>query len=61
MANTIWLTGLSGSGKTTIGKYLERFIMTEATVIDGDDLRKGLNSDLGFSMEDRNKNVERAA
>jgi adenylylsulfate kinase len=61
MGNTIWLTGLSGSGKTTLAKYLEHFIMTEAIIIDGDDLRKGVNADLGFSMEDRNKNVERAA
>lgn len=61
MATTIWLTGLSGSGKTTIGKYLEHFIMTEAVIIDGDDLRKGINADLGFTMEDRDKNVERAA
>lgn len=61
MGNTIWLTGLSGSGKTTIAKYLEHFIMTDAVIIDGDQLRRGLNADLGFSMQDRNKNVERAA
>src|SRR3990170_1974648 len=51
----IWLTGLSGAGKTTLGNSvfnkLKKF--EKVIILDGDELRKGLNSDLGFSMEDR--------
>jgi adenylyl-sulfate kinase len=59
---TVWLTGLSGSGKTTISstvhtELLARGIRTET--LDGDALRRHLNSDLGFSKKDRDENVRR--
>jgi len=60
----IWLTGLSGSGKTTISTELEKIIRRSnkrACVLDGDDLRRGLSSDLGFSPEDRAENIRRVA
>jgi bifunctional enzyme CysN/CysC len=60
----IWLTGLSGSGKSTIANALEkRFIELgkHAYVLDGDNLRLGLNKDLGFTREDRAENVRRVA
>jgi len=61
---TIWLTGLSGSGKSTIAKLLEYKLIEQgvhAYVLDGDNLRHGLNSDLSFSPEDRCENIRRAA
>jgi bifunctional enzyme CysN/CysC len=61
---TVWLTGLSGSGKSTIAKELERQLMQEghlAFVLDGDNLRHGLNRDLGFSAADRSENIRRVA
>jgi len=61
-ANTIWLTGLSGAGKTTLGKYLRyNFFALNTVIIDGDELRKTINADLGFTSEDRDKNITRAA
>jgi len=54
----LWFTGLSGSGKTTIAKALKNSIFN-SIILDGDDLRKGLCSDLGFSVPDRNENVRR--
>ncbi|QIS13854.1 adenylyl-sulfate kinase [Nocardia arthritidis] len=61
---TIWLTGLSGSGKSCLGVELER-LLTErgrpAYLLDGDNLRHGLNSDLGFSARDRRENIRRVA
>ena len=63
-AVTVWLTGLSGSGKSTIARELERTLHTQgrhAFVLDGDTLRTGLNQDLGFSREDRAENVRRTA
>ncbi len=59
----IWLTGLSGSGKSTIAMELERRLFLkglQVTVLDGDNLRYGLCSDLGFSPEDRTENIRRA-
>ena len=59
---TVWLTGLSGSGKSTIAYDVERRLIDRnraAYVLDGDNLRHGLNSDLGFSQEDRTENVRR--
>jgi len=61
MNSTIWLTGLSGAGKTTLAKHLKKNSMPQVVIIDGDELRKGLNADLSYSKEDRNKNIERAA
>jgi adenylylsulfate kinase len=60
----IWLTGLSGAGKTTIGVALERELKARGLYIerlDGDTVREGLTRDLGFSKEDRDKNIERVA
>ncbi len=58
----IWLTGLSGSGKSTIGYALERRLNGSSHltyVLDGDNVRHGLCSDLGFSHEDRTENIRR--
>lgn len=61
----VWLTGLSGSGKTTAAAALAKTIhartIHRAYVLDGDRLRAGLNSGLGFSPSDREENVRRAA
>jgi adenylylsulfate kinase len=60
----IWLYGLSGSGKSTLAHLLERALYEEgrATVLlDGDNLRTGLNSGLGFTEEDRRENIRRVA
>jgi bifunctional enzyme CysN/CysC len=59
---TIWLTGLSGSGKSTVAARVERLLIDAgrpAYVLDGDNLRHGLNADLGFSDDDRRENVRR--
>ena len=61
---TLWLTGLSGSGKSTIARQLERELMDmghACYILDGDNIRHGLNRDLGFSMEDRSENIRRIA
>lgn len=58
----IWLTGFSGSGKSTIGKALERRLIESgvaAYLLDGDNIRHGLNADLGFSDLDRAENIRR--
>jgi len=60
---TIWFTGLSGSGKSTIAEEIvKRYEMKGKTIftLDGDVLRSGLNSDLGFSVDDRTENIRRA-
>ena len=60
---TVWLTGLSGSGKSTVAVALERLLVAAgrpAYRLDGDNLRHGLNADLGFSAADRDENVRRA-
>jgi bifunctional enzyme CysN/CysC len=59
---TVWLTGLSGSGKSTVAVAAERALVQAgrpAYVLDGDNLRHGLNADLGFSAADRAENVRR--
>ncbi len=59
---TVWLTGLSGSGKSTIAHRTEQALVASgraAYVLDGDNLRHGLNGDLGFSPEHRTENVRR--
>lgn len=58
----VWMTGLSGSGKTTVAQEVERRLVAQgipAYVLDGDKLRSGLNKDLGFSEEDRKENIRR--
>lgn len=58
----IWLTGLSGSGKTTLANaLLEELKDRKVYVLDGDELRLGLNNNLGYSEEDRIENIRRAA
>ncbi len=60
----VWLTGLSGSGKSTIGRLAAgqlRDLGHRVEVLDGDDVRQNLSADLGFSREDRDKNVRRLA
>ncbi len=59
---TIWMTGLSGSGKSTIANLVARHLFDSGVpvyVLDGDNVRHGLNSDLGFSDIDRTENVRR--
>jgi adenylylsulfate kinase len=58
----IWMTGLSGSGKSTIGYTLEHALVQRghlSYVLDGDNIRHGLNKNLGFSAEDRQENIRR--
>src|SRR5437764_119918 len=60
----VWLTGLSGSGKSTIAQALERELFIRAMhpyVLDGDNVRHGLNSNLGFAPEDRVENIRRVS
>lgn len=63
-SKVIWLTGLSGSGKSTIAQHLEQKLFQEgffAQVLDGDNIRDGINQNLGFSSEDRSENIRRIA
>lgn len=58
----VWLTGLSGSGKSTIANALEQVLFdrgVKTQVLDGDNIRMGLNKDLGFSDDDRKENMRR--
>jgi bifunctional enzyme CysN/CysC len=60
----VWLTGLSGAGKSTIARAVEKELFRRSMhtyVLDGDNLRHGLNSNLGFSPEDRTENIRRVA
>ena len=59
---TVWLTGLSGSGKSTVANLLEKALWERGVrsyVLDGDNVRHGLNKDLGFSPKDRTENIRR--
>jgi adenylylsulfate kinase len=59
---TVWFTGLSGSGKSTIAVAVEKALWDRGVrsyILDGDNIRHGLNSDLGFSPEDRTENIRR--
>ena len=59
---TVWLTGLSGSGKSTIAVAAEKALADQGHltyILDGDNIRQGLNSNLGFSPEDRTENIRR--
>lgn len=61
---TLWLTGLSGAGKTSIALALARTLKAQGQavmVLDGDQLRHGLNRDLGFTPQDRHENIRRTA
>jgi len=63
-SKVLWLTGLSGSGKTTIAKVLEKELhqlgyLTQ--LLDGDNIRSGINNNLGFTLEDRTENIRRIA
>jgi bifunctional enzyme CysN/CysC len=61
---TIWFTGLSGSGKSTVAVEVEKALVAAlqpAYLLDGDNLRHGLNADLGFSAEDRGENIRRVS
>jgi adenylylsulfate kinase len=61
-AATVWFTGLSGSGKTTLAQTLEARLVSDgvaAYALDGDNVRFGLNRDLGFSPDDRQENIRR--
>ena len=61
---TVWMTGLPGSGKSTIANGVETTLLDSgrsAYILDGDNLRHGLNGDLGFSAADRAENVRRTA
>uniref|UniRef100_A0A9J8B799 3'-phosphoadenosine 5'-phosphosulfate synthase 2b n=1 Tax=Cyprinus carpio carpio TaxID=630221 RepID=A0A9J8B799_CYPCA len=61
---TVWLTGLSGAGKTTIGFALEEYLVSHAIPcysLDGDNIRHGLNKNLGFTATDREENIRRIA
>jgi bifunctional enzyme CysN/CysC len=63
-AKVLWLTGLSGSGKSSIANALEKRLFSlgmHSYVLDGDNMRLGLNKDLGFSREDRAENVRRVS
>ncbi len=64
LAKVFWFTGLSGSGKSTIARGLEETLHTKgfyAVVLDGDNVRTGINNNLGFSNEDRIENIRRIA
>jgi adenylylsulfate kinase len=63
-SKVLWLTGLSGSGKSTIAQQLERLLFSEgyfAQVLDGDNIRMGISNNLGFSVADREENIRRIA
>jgi adenylylsulfate kinase len=63
-SKSIWFIGLSGSGKTTLALELERYLFDQGfatALLDGDNVRTGINSDLGFSTVDRHENIRRVA
>ncbi len=63
-ALVIWLVGLSGSGKSTIAMALEKLLFSQGffvQMLDGDNIRSGINSDLGFTNEERRENIRRIA
>ena len=63
-SKVIWMTGLSGSGKTTIARGIEKELYQRGfvcKVLDGDNIRSGINNNLGFSLDDRLENIRRIA
>jgi adenylylsulfate kinase len=63
-SKVIWFTGLSGSGKTTLASALERKLFEKGyltQILDGDNIRTGINNNLGFSHDDRKENIRRIA
>ncbi len=59
---TVWFTGLSGSGKSTVADYVARMLHergVRTAILDGDNIRQGLNNDLGFAPADRTENIRR--
>lgn len=63
-SKVFWMTGLSGSGKSTIAEGVERVLFDKGyfvQVLDGDNVRSGLNKNLGFTLEDREENIRRIA
>ena len=63
-AKVVWMTGLSGSGKTTIAKEIEKHLHNEGILnqlLDGDNIRAGISKNLTFSSEDRKENIRRIA
>jgi len=63
-SKVIWMTGLSGSGKTTVAKGVERYLHSQGVLnqlLDGDNIRVGISNNLSFSPEDRAENIRRIA
>ena len=63
-SKVIWMTGLSGSGKTTVAKRVERYLHSQGILnqlLDGDNIRVGISNNLSFSTEDRTENIRRIA
>jgi adenylylsulfate kinase len=63
-ATVVWFTGLSGAGKTTLAKHLEEELFARGfmvQILDGDNIRSGINNNLSFSDEDRRENIRRIA
>ncbi|MBU45891.1 MAG: adenylyl-sulfate kinase [Flavobacteriales bacterium] len=63
-SKAVWMTGLSGSGKTTIAKGVERYLHSQKILnqlLDGDNIRVGINNNLSFSPKDRTENIRRIA
>ena len=64
IGHTIWFTGLSGSGKTTIANKVANYLRKQGipvVVLDGDEVRKTLSADLGYTKEDRDRHIKRVA
>ena len=63
-SKVIWMTGLSGSGKTTIAKEVEKYLHSQgilSQLLDGDNIRVGISNNLSFSAQDRTENIRRIA
>mgnify|MGYP003963331729 CR=1 FL=1 len=61
---SLWITGISGAGKTTLATTINNILNSNnyvSVILDGDSIRSQMNQDLGFSMEDRDENVRRIA